>query len=165
MITYNIAKIDDLEEILILKNEVKQKVIDEQLPIWQNGYPQDELIKEDIDNQFGRVIKVNGVIVSYATYHPALYEYDKGTFPNDEVMSFGRVMTKVDQTKKGYASLLIEKMIEETKENNLPGLGILVDSFNKKALSVYLKHGFKYIGTGTFPWAVLDIYYLSFQNE
>ena len=46
MITYNIAKIDDLEEILILKNEVKQKVIDEQLPIWQNGYPQDELIKE-----------------------------------------------------------------------------------------------------------------------
>ena len=50
MITYNIATIDDLEEILILKNEVKQKVIDEQLPIWQNGYPQDELIKEYIYN-------------------------------------------------------------------------------------------------------------------
>ena len=165
MITYRKATLNDLDEIIAVKNKVKEKVIEENLPIWQNEYPQDELIKEDIDNSFGRVIEVDGIIVSYATYHPALYEYDKSTFPNDNVMSFGRVMTRTDQTKKGYASLLIEKMIEETKENNIPGLGILVDSFNQKALSIYLKHGFKYIGTNSFPWAVLDIYYLSFENE
>lgn len=165
MYIYRVATFDDFDEIIRMKNDVKQKVIDENLPIWQNGYPQDELIKEDIENEFGRVLIADGKIVSYATYHPALYEYDKGTFPNDNVMSFGRVMTKVTETTKGYASLLIKKIIEETKKNNIPGLGILVDSFNKKALNVYLKFGFKYIGTDSFPWAVLDKYYLVFDNE
>lgn len=165
MYIYRVATFDDFDEIIRMKNDVKQRVIDENLPIWQNGYPQDELIKEDIENEFGRVLIVDGKIVSYATYHPALYEYDKGTFPNDNVMSFGRVMTKVTETTKGYASLLIKKIIEETKKNNISGLGILVDSFNKKALNVYLKFGFKYIGTDSFPWAVLDKYYLVFDNE
>lgn len=165
MYIYRVATISDYEEIIKMKNKVKQKVIDENLPIWQDGYPQDELIKEDIDNLFGRVVEVDGKIVSYATYHHASYEYDKGTFPCDEVMSFGRVMTDVNETKKGYASILIENMILETKKMDIPGMGILVDNFNKKALSIYLKHGFKYIKTEKFPWAILDVYYLDFENE
>lgn len=165
MYIYKIAKKEHLDEIIKMKNEVKQKVIEEQLPIWQNGYPQDELLFEDIELGYGRIIEVNGNIVAYASFYPALYDYDPGTFPNDHVMSFGRIMTKVSERNKGYASALIKEMIEETKKKNLPGMGILVDDFNKKALSIYLKFGFKYIGTGTFPWAVLDIYYLTFSNE
>lgn len=162
MYLYQIATFDHFEEIIKMKNNVKQKVIDEQLPIWQNGYPEDELIHEDIENGFGRIVIDNDEIVSYATYHPALYEYDLGTFPNDNVMSFGRVMTKVGREKRGYASYLIDCMIKETKEKKIPGMGILVDNFNKKALNIYLKFGFKYLKTSQFPWAVLDVYYLEF---
>lgn len=165
MYIYKIATLDDLNEIIKMKNDVKKKVIEENLPIWQNGYPQDELIKEDIENDFGRIIVVDNEIVSFATYHPASYEYDNGTFPCDDVMSFGRVMTKVNKTKHGYASILIDEMIKETKEKGYSGLGILVDSFNKKALSIYIKHGFRYLKTSPFPWAVLDVYYLDFDNE
>ena len=165
MCIYKISTMENFEEIIIMKNAVKQKVIDEKLPIWQNGYPTDEIIKEDIENGYGRMIVVDGKIVSYATFHPALYEYDPGTFPTDELMSFGRVMTKVEETNKGYAYKLIENMIEETKQKGYIGLGILVDDFNKKALNLYLKFGFKYYGTGKFPWAVLDKYYLLFEDE
>lgn len=165
MYIYKVAKKEDLSEIILMKNDVKEKVIKENLPIWQNGYPQDELIDEDIDNGFGRVLVVDNEIVSYATYHPALYEYDKGTFPIDDVMSFGRVMTKVTKTKQGFATKLIEEMIKETKEKKIPGLGILVDDFNKKALNIYLKFGFQYLKTSEFPWAVLDVYYLDLSNE
>lgn len=165
MYIYKVAKKEDLSEIILMKNDVKEKVIKENLPIWQNGYPQDELIDEDIDNGFGRILVVDNEIVSYATYHPALYEYDKGTFPIDDVMSFGRVMTKVTKTKQGFATKLIEEMIKETKEKKIPGLGILVDDFNKKALNIYLKFGFQYLKTSEFPWAVLDVYYLDLSNE
>ena len=165
MFTYRIATMEDYYEIIIMKNAVKQKVIDENLPIWQNGYPTDEIIKEDIENGYGRIIVINNKIVSYATFHPALYEYDPGTFPIDELMSFGRVMTKVTETNKGYAYKLIENIIEETKQKGYKGLGILVDDFNKKALNLYLKFDFKYCGTGIFPWAVLDKYYLIFEDE
>lgn len=162
MAIYQVATVEHLNEIISMKNDVKQKVIDEKLPIWQNGYPEDDLIKEDIENGFGRIIIDNGEIVSYATYHPALYEYDPGTFPIDNVMSFGRVMTKVGKEKRGYASYLIDNMINETKRKMIPGMGILVDNFNKKALNIYLKFGFKYLKTSQFPWAVLDVYYLEF---
>lgn len=165
MSTYKIATMEDYDEIIIMKNAVKQKVIDENLPIWQDGYPNDEFIKEDIENNFGRILVVDNKIVSYATYHPCLYEYDSGTFPTDDLMSFGRVMTKVSETRKGYAYELISHIIEETKKKGYKGLGILVDDFNKKALNLYLKFGFKYCGTGKFPWAVLDKYYLLFKNE
>ena len=120
------------------------------------------LLEEDIINGYGRIVVVDNEIVAYASYYPAIYDYDKGTFPNDDVMSFGRIMTKVGHTNKGYCSFLVDQMIKETREKKIPGMGILVDEFNKKALSIYIKHGFKRIGVGTFPWAVLDIYYLSF---
>ena len=162
MAIYQVATFEHLNEIILMKNDVKQKVVDEKLPIWQNGYPEDDLIQEDIENGFGRIIIDNGEIVSYATYHPALYEYDPGTFPIDNVMSFGRVMTKVGKEKRGYASYLIDNMINETKRKMIPGMGILVDNFNKKALNIYLKFGFKYLKTSQFPWAVLDVYYLEF---
>lgn len=162
MAIYQVATFEHLNEIISMKNDVKKKVIEEKLPIWQNGYPEDDLIKEDIENGFGRIIIDNGEIVSYATYHPALYEYDPGTFPIDNVMSFGRVMTKVGKEKRGYASYLIDNMINETKRKMIPGMGILVDNFNKKALNIYLKFGFKYLKTSQFPWAVLDVYYLEF---
>lgn len=165
MYIYKVATKEHLKEIILMKNDVKEKVIKENLPIWQNGYPQDELILEDIENGFGRILVVDNEIVSYATYHLALYEYDKGTFPIDDVMSFGRVMTKVSKTKQGFATKLIEKMIEETKQKKIPGLGILVDNFNKKALDIYLKFGFKYLKTSQFPWAILDVYYLDLTNE
>ena len=48
---YKKAKISQLDEIIKLKNEVKQRVIKEGLPIWQNGYPLDEMIIEDIENE------------------------------------------------------------------------------------------------------------------
>ena len=51
------AKKEDLQEILIMKNGVKQRVINENLPIWKDGYPLDEMIVSDIKNEEGRVIE------------------------------------------------------------------------------------------------------------
>ena len=45
---YLVATSKHLEEILIMKNKVKERVIKENLPIWKDGYPLDEMIKEDI---------------------------------------------------------------------------------------------------------------------
>ena len=41
---YRTARIDEISEIISMKNKVKERVIKEGLPIWQNGYPLDEMI-------------------------------------------------------------------------------------------------------------------------
>lgn len=165
MINYRIASLVDLENILEIKKEVKKKISSDKLLIWQNNYPSDDLLKEDIENGFGRILEVDDKIVSYASLYPCSYEYDSKTFYSDELMSFGRIMTKVSEVNKGYATSLIEHLIQEVKEKKYPGLGILVDNFNEKALNIYKKFGFKYCGTSNFPWAVLDKYCLKFNDE
>ncbi len=159
---YRIATKNDIAEIIKLKNEVKQRVEAEKLPIWLHGYPLDEFIVEDIQNAFGRVVVENETIVAYAAVYPALADYPSHTFKNDHVYSFGRIMVGNAYVGKHYGSFLVRNIIEEARKANVPGVGLLVDSCNQKALRLYEKYGFQKEGSAQFEFAYLDIYGLYF---
>ena len=154
---YKVATLDDLEQIIEMKNKVKERIIKENLPIWMNGYPLDSMIKEDIEAHEGRVIKVDNQIVGYACFHHASKEYGKGVFKKDNVQSFGRVMVKDGYTGKHIGDFLVHNMINEAKMLSVEGMGVLVDECNIKAYSLYKKYGFKKEGSQQFPYAYLDI--------
>lgn len=159
---YKKAKMSQLEEIIKLKNEVKQRVIKEGLPIWQNGYPLDEMIVEDIENEEGRIVIIDNKIVAYSCFHHAIKEYGKGVFKKDNVQSFGRLMVSDLCVGKHVGDFLVRSMIEESKTLGVEGMGILVDECNIKAYSLYKKYGFKKEGAQQFPYAYLDILGLYF---
>lgn len=159
---YKKAKMSQLEEIIKLKNEVKQRVIKEGLPIWQNGYPLDEMIVEDIENEEGRIVIIDNKIVAYSCFHHAIKEYGKGVFKKDNVQSFGRLMVSDLCVGKHVGDFLVRSMIEESKTLGVEGMGILVDECNIKAYSLYRKYGFKKEGAQQFPYAYLDILGLYF---
>ena len=52
---YRIAKINDYDNIIQMKNRVKERIIKQQLPIWQHGYPLDSMIEEDIEKNMGEL--------------------------------------------------------------------------------------------------------------
>ena len=159
---YKKAKMSQLEEIIKLKNEVKQRVIKEGLPIWQNGYPLDEMIVEDIENEEGRIVIIDNKIVAYSCFHHAIKEYGKGVFKKDNVQSFGRLMVSDLCVGKHVGDFLVRSMIAESKTLGVEGMGILVDECNIKAYSLYKKYGFKKEGAQQFPYAYLDILGLYF---
>lgn len=161
--TYRKTTQQDLQTVLALKNQVKQRVITQNLAIWQDGYPQDQLIEEDLAHGFGRVVEIDGQIVAYATFHPADYEYPTDTFQNNNVMSFGRVMVANDFVGKHVGSFLVKSMIDEARHLGYDGVGILVDDFNTRATKLYYHLGFVKEGRNTFPWAELDILALYFS--
>ena len=148
---------EDLNQILKMKQEVKQRIINENLPIWKDGYPLDEMIIHDIDRGEARIVKIDDEIVAYSCYHHASTEYDKGTFKKDNVQSFGRLMVKNGFTGKKIGDFLVKNMIEESKSMNVEGMGILVDECNIRAYSLYKKYGFIKEGAAQFPFAYLDI--------
>ena len=108
---YRIAEHKDLEEIIQMKNEVKKRIKEENLPIWLDGYPLDEMILEDIEKGYGRVIEVDGEIVGYACFHPAEVEYPPHTFKKESLQSFGRVMVKEGFVGKHYGSYLVKSLL------------------------------------------------------
>ena len=72
---YKKATLNDLSQIISMKDAVKDRVIKENLPIWKNGYPQDFLIKEDIVNNKARIILIDNEIVAYAAFCHASEDY------------------------------------------------------------------------------------------
>lgn len=154
---YLVAKLNQLDEIIKLKNKTKERIIKQNLPIWKDGYPLDEMLEEDIKNNEGRIILYNDEIIAYSCFHHAEKEYGKGVFKKDNVYSFGRVMVKDEYLGQHVGDLLVSKMIEEAKSYNVEGMGILVDECNIKAYNLYKKYGFKKEGAQQFPYAYLDI--------
>ena len=161
---YRKANMNDYSEIIDMKNEVKERIIKQNLPIWLNGYPLDILIQEDIENEECRVVELDNKVVAYACFHHAQKEYGTGVFKKDNLYSFGRVMVRDGYVGKHIGDFLVSEMIKEAKTFDVDGMGILADACNHVALSLYQKHGFKKEGEKQFPFAYLDIYALYFDK-
>ena len=161
---YRVAKLGDLEQILSMKNKVKERVIKENLPIWLNGYPLDSMIEEDINSREGRVVTINDEIVAYAVFIDTTKEYGEyNIFETKDLQSFGRVMVKDGFTGKGIGRFLVNNMIVEAKNLNKKGMKITADNCNEKALKLYKSFGFEKEGEYGFEYAYLDIYGLYFK--
>lgn len=159
---YRNANNNDLNQIISMKNRVKNRIIKENLPIWLNGYPTDELIEMDIENNYGRVIEIDGKVVGYAMMIPSEILYMEEDFETKDLYSFGRVMVDDNYTKLGIGRFLITSIIKEVKENGYKGLKITADDCNIKAVKLYESLGFKKEGEKQFPYAYLSIFGLYF---
>lgn len=137
------ASLDDLKEIINLKNEVKSRVIKENLAIWLGDYPTDDLIEDDIRNGYGKIIKDNDKIIGYAACHLSETEYSADTFCYKKLYTFSRLMVADSYLSKGVGSYLIKNMLNEFKDKTI-GFGLIVDECNVKAISLYQKLGFKF---------------------
>ena len=120
---YTKALLSDYDEIVAMKNQVKQRVIDENLPIWKNGYPLDEMIKEDLENGYGRIIKEDNKIIAYAAIMDSNIMYpEEKIFKKDNLYSFGRVMVCNEYLSKGVGKYLVNQNVitkEECVEHEL----------------------------------------------
>lgn len=160
---YRVASKEDVKDIIIMKNNVKKRIIQSNLAIWLNGYPLDEMILEDVENNQGRVVEIDGKVVAYAHFCHCSYEYDPGTFKKDNLQTFGRVMVNDGYTGKHVGDFLVRSMIEEAKKLNVDGMGIAADDINIKAVNLYRKYGFIKEGERDFPYAYLSLLGLYFN--
>ena len=160
---YTKAILSDYDEIVVMKDQVKQRVIEENLPIWKNGYPTNEMIQDDLVNGYGRVIKVDNKIVAYASFmHSSIMYPNEFIFKKENLYSFGRVMVCNEYLSQGVGRYLVNQMILEAKKLKAEGLGIAADECNIKATKLYKSLGFTKEGEKDFGYAYLEIYGLYF---
>ena len=163
MMKYRVAGIQDLDKIIAVKNEAKQRIVEEHLAVWLGEYPDTSFLKEDLENGYGRVIvEEDGDIAAYACFHPIDTEYPKGSFSKENLQSFSRVMVGNKYLGKHYGAYLIESLIEEAKTIPVDGMGIIVDACNVRAIGLYKKYGFKKESSKQFEYGFFDVYTLFF---
>ena len=162
MMIYRVANENDISNIINMKNRVKQRIINEKLPIWLNGYPLDEFIRDDIKNSYGRVITIDGNIAAYSVFYPSKIEYEEYLEDTNDYYSFGRVMVDDYYLGKGVGRYLISNIIEEANSLNQKGMIITADECNHKAINLYKSFGFEKITEIQFPYAYLTVFKLKF---
>jgi GNAT superfamily N-acetyltransferase len=112
---------------------------------WQNGYPNEQTVLNDIQNGFGYVVEENGLIIAYAAIifdiEPAYVDIKGAWLSNQKYAVVHRVATAAALKGKGIATqlfLLIEKLAiskqtysikVDTNFDNVPMLKIL-DNLN-----------------------------------
>ncbi len=126
------------------------------LDIWQGDYPSDALLEDDFSRGFGRVVLLDDEVVGYLALIPTDIDYGPGFCGNYNLISFSRIMTSPNHRNRGLGRGLIEAAMEETK-TSYDGMGITVDGFNTKAVTLYKSYGFALVGTMRIPDAKYEL--------
>ncbi len=156
------AEEENIKECQDLKNAVVTYLNKTGLHIWDDEYPSDDLIKEDILFSNARIIKDNDQIIAYACFDKVEEEFGENVFEVNGLYSFSRLMVKEGFTRKHVATFLINSMLKEIKSLGAKGCGIMVHPINTNAISMYTKLGFKFEKTKMYPFGEFHTFVMSF---
>ena len=121
---------------------------------WQDGYPNEDVIRTDIAKDFGYVLTDNDTIVGYAAIlfndEPA-YEQLKGTWlTNGDFAVVHRVAISDDYLGKGLAQKVFLFTEDLAIENNIFSIKVDTNFDNIPMLKILEKLGYTYCGEVTF---------------
>ena len=125
---------------------------------WQDGYPNETVIQQDIAKGIGYILTDDNTIVGYAAIlfndEPA-YEHLKGTWlTNDDFAVVHRVAISDDYLGKGLAQKIFLFTEDLALENNIFSIKVDTNFDNIPMLKIFEKLGYTYCGEVTFRGGV-----------
>ena len=152
MNTYSFRKatLSDSELIwTILQKAIKRRK-DEGSNQWQDGYPNQEVVKTDISLGKGYVLEIDNAIAAYAALvfndEPAYKEIIGDWLTNDDFFVIHRVAVSNDFLGKGIAVLLFQKLEDFAKENQVFSIKVDTNFDNLAMLHILKKLDYQYCG-------------------
>ena len=146
------AKISDLNYIMTIINSSKQFLKEAGSNQWQNGYPDENIIKEDINNGHGWILKVNGKTAGYAACiigkDPTYANIEDGEWANDEdpYATIHRLAISGDYRGQHLSSQLMSNLISAMRVKGIENYRIDTAPINKIVQKLATSSGFKYRG-------------------
>jgi GNAT superfamily N-acetyltransferase len=121
---------------------------------WQDGYPNEDVIKQDISKGIGYVLIDDNIVAGYAAIlfndEPA-YEQLKGTWlTNGDFAVVHRVAISDDYLGKGLAQKIFLFTEDLAKGNNIFSIKVDTNFDNIPMLKILEKLGYTYCGEVTF---------------
>ena len=117
---------------------------------WQDGYPNLELVKKDIEKESGYVLTEGETIVGYIAVlindEPAYEKIEGEWLTNDDFVLFHRVAIAENYLGKGLAKMMINYIEDFAIENNIKSIKADTNFDNDAMLNIFEKLGYKYCG-------------------
>ncbi|MGG7325823.1 GNAT family N-acetyltransferase [Clostridium baratii] len=142
---------EDINNIMQIIDEAKEALKEQGIDQWQNGYPNADVIRNDILNNDSYVfIKNNEIVATSAVSFDGEKTYDKiydgNWISNDEFAVIHRIAISNKYKGTGIASEII-KMIEAIcLDKNVHSIKVDTHEFNIAMQKLLKKNDFKYCG-------------------
>lgn len=144
------AALEDADKIWeIIQQSIERRRIDGSQQ-WQNGYPNPEVIGEDIEKNHGFVMIVDGEIAVYGAlifnYEPAYDNIDGKWLTDGDFLVVHRVAVDKKFHGRGLVKTFFEKTEDFARENNTFSIKVDTNFDNGAMLHILDKLGYSYCG-------------------
>jgi hypothetical protein len=143
----NFSDIGKIWEILQQAIEQRRQEGSEQ---WQNGYPNQQTVHDDIANGYGYVITDNEVIIAYAAIifgiEPAYNEIKGHWLTNGDYVAVHRVATSNAVKGQGVATKLFKLLEDLSIEHNVFSIKVDTNFDNIPMLKILKRLDYSYCG-------------------
>lgn len=117
---------------------------------WQDGYPNQDTIADDIANEYGYVMEVEGEIVAYVAVifdgEPAYENIEGAWLTNGRYTVIHRLAVAQDVDYRGLGTLMMQLVEEVSKNRGSYSIKVDTNHDNTGMLRVFEKLGYQYCG-------------------
>lgn len=147
-----LANRNDIEFILSIIKQAQSYFKENGINQWQNNYPNEEVIKTDIENEVSYVILDNEKIIG--TFMSAIEEditynkiYDGSWINQGEYAVIHRIAVDNEYKGKGIIAFVVDFVMKRAQKENIGSIRIDTHEDNKSMRKALEKNGFKACGT------------------
>lgn len=142
----------DIDSILNIIRHAQAYFKEQGIDQWQNGYPNYETIKSDIDNQYGYVLlKDRDIVATVALIFDGEKSYEtiyEGSWisSEEEYATIHRIAVHSDYKGLGLGSIIINKIEDICSSRGINSIRVDTHEDNLSMQRLLYKNGFKYCG-------------------
>ncbi|MDO6736785.1 GNAT family N-acetyltransferase [Wenyingzhuangia sp. 2_MG-2023] len=152
--TFKKANISEIPVIWEILQQAIQKRKLEGSNQWQDGYPNPEVLKRDIEKKVGFVLTENETIVGYVAMlvndEPEYENIEGQWITHKDYVVFHRVAISENHLGKGLAKKMMNFIESYALENHIYSIKADTNHDNDEMIAIFKKLGYQYCGTVCF---------------
>ncbi|CAM3595365.1 GNAT family N-acetyltransferase [Sphingobacterium prati] len=117
---------------------------------WQDGYPNEDVVKSDLDKGYGYVVEFDNKIIGYVAIifdiEPAYNDIDGKWLSDGEYVGVHRLASAQDPHIKGVGTAIMKGVEEIAINNGIYSIKVDTNFDNGGMLHVFNKLGYQYCG-------------------
>lgn len=148
---FRIAEMEDIKGIMKIVKKAQNYLKEQGIDQWQNNYPNEDVIQNDIaNNEFYVLIEDNNIVGIAALSFKGENTYEKiyeGKWITDN--DYGvihRMAVDMDKNRRGFGSNIIREIEKVCISRDIRSIKIDTHRKNKSMRSLLEKNGFNYCG-------------------
>lgn len=152
VVIFRKAEIKDIPEILSIYDDAKKSLKSDGVDQWQDGYPNENTLIEDIKKGISYLIEKNGEVAATGvldfSIEPTYKNIYEGNWliENETYGTVHRLAVKEKEKQNKLGLKIMNEFIKITKEKGIRSIKIDTHEMNKKMNAFIKRLGFKYCG-------------------